>query len=95
MIPQTYVVSCCHEARNIVCHEVDRMLRPIPTPHPIITFGSLTLIAGMVFYELRSGLEKPEPWLTAAVVISVVSLCEWSRNRRAKAINQRYPYRPR
>jgi hypothetical protein len=74
---------------------MDRMLRPIPTPHPIIGFGSLALIAGMIFYELRSGLDKPEPWLTTTVVIVTGCSCEWSRNRRAKAINQKYPYRPK
>jgi hypothetical protein len=66
------------------------MLRPIPTPHPIVTFGSLALIVGMISYELRNGLEKPEPWIGTSLAIAIAFVGIWSRSRRAKAIPGKY-----
>ena len=67
------------------------MLRPIPTPHPTVTFGSLALIAGIIFYELRNGLEQPEPWIGTSLAIAIAFVCIWSRSRRAKEIDRKYP----
>lgn len=66
------------------------MLKPIPTPHPAIMFGSLTLISGMMVYEWRSGFHKPGFLVTIFVTIAIASLSKWSRDRRAKEIKAKY-----
>jgi hypothetical protein len=32
------------------------MLKPIPTVHPVIIFGSLAILGGLVYWNLHSGL---------------------------------------
>jgi hypothetical protein len=39
------------------------MLKPIPTVHPVIMFGSLAILAGLIYWSLHSGLQRPESWV--------------------------------
>ena len=63
------------------------MLKPIPTPHPVIAFGSLLLLSGLIWYSLHH-FEEPQPWIGLPVVILVFVLCTWSRDERAKKIQK-------
>ena len=63
----------------------------IPTPHPAITFGSLALISGMLFYELRHGVHKHLAWwVVFLVMIAISSVSRWSTHRRAKEIKAKH-----
>jgi len=69
------------------------MLKPIPTVHPVIMFGSLALLGGLIYWNLHSGLRRPESWVsfTVVVVISIASTA--SLRKRTEAINDRYSKR--
>jgi mannitol/fructose-specific phosphotransferase system IIA component len=69
------------------------MLKPIATPHPMIVAGSLILLAGMIIYMLRSGLEKPDTSIAILVAIAVSGVCGWSQSRRSKEIAKKYSKR--
>jgi len=65
------------------------MLSQIPTPHPAITFGSLALIFGIIFYELHNRFRNPLAWWVIPLIfIGISSLSGWSTKRRAKEINR-------
>jgi|GEM_PF-6232154 len=69
------------------------MLKPIATPHPVIIFISLALLSGLIWYSLRSNLEKPEPWIGTAAMIFIICLCETSRARRARRIRKEFSHK--
>lgn len=63
----------------------------IPTPHPAITFGSLALISGTLFYELRHGFDKPLAWwVVFLIMITISPVSRWSTHRRAKEIKAKH-----
>ena len=64
------------------------MLRRIATPHPALVFTSLALTSGLIWYSLRSNLEKPEPWVGTIAVVSIACLCERSKIRRSRKIDR-------
>ena len=66
------------------------MLKPIPTPHPVIMAVSLAILTAIIVYSLRVGIETPYSPLLIYVSIAVAGVCTWSRNRRAKEIDRRY-----
>ncbi len=69
------------------------MLKPIAIPHPMIVAGSLAVLGGMIFYALRSGLEKPDPLIAILAASVVGGVCSWSQSRRAKEIARKYSKR--
>jgi hypothetical protein len=69
------------------------MLKPMATPHPMIAAGSLVLLAGMILYTLRNGLDRPDPLITISVATAVGGVCSWSQSRRAKEIAKKYSKR--
>jgi hypothetical protein len=66
------------------------MLKPIPTVHPVIMFGSLATLAGLVYWSLHSGLQRPESWVSFTVVVVISIACTASLRKRTKAINDKY-----
>jgi hypothetical protein len=51
------------------------MLKPIPTVHPVIMFGSLAILGGLVYWNLNSGLQRPESWVSFTVVVVISIAC--------------------
>jgi len=66
------------------------MLKPIPTVHPVIGFGSLAIVGGLIYWNLHSGLQRPESWLSFPVIVVILIACTASLKKRTKAINDKY-----
>jgi hypothetical protein len=66
------------------------MLKPIPTVHPVILFGSLAILAGLIYWNLHSGLQQPEAWVSMTVVVVISMACTDSLRKRARAIHNKY-----
>ena len=66
------------------------MLKPIPTVHPVIMFGSLAISGGLVYWNLHSGLQRPELWMSFTVGVIISTACTASLRKRTKAINDKY-----
>jgi hypothetical protein len=69
------------------------MLKPIPTVHPVIMFGSLAILGGLIYWNLHSGLQGPGWWVSLPAIIVISVACTTSLRKRTKAINDRYSKR--
>ena len=69
------------------------MLEPIPTVHPVIMLGSLAILGGLIYWNLHSGLQRPELWVSLTVVVVISIVCTASLRKRTKAINDKYSKR--
>lgn len=65
------------------------MLKPIPTVHPALMVGSLAVLAGLVYWSLHSGLQRPEWWVSLPVVAVISMACGASLRKRRKAIQDK------
>ncbi|MBZ5620095.1 MAG: hypothetical protein LAQ69_15425 [Acidobacteriia bacterium] len=63
-------------------------LKPIPMPHPLITIGSMAVIAGLFVWGLQTDFRQPGIVIDATVLVGVVAVCEWSKRRRARRPHQ-------
>jgi hypothetical protein len=57
-------------------------LKPIPTPHPLITLGSLAIIGVMIYWGLVTNLREPQPWVGTTVLLFVIFANVVSRRSR-------------
>jgi hypothetical protein len=62
-------------------------LRRIPTPHPLVMIFSLLLLGVLIAAGVYTEFRRPLPIVYVAAAIFVIALNTWSRNRRAKFLN--------